>query len=383
MRNDRRVRVLFSTTPLDGHFRPLLPLAQALRARGHEVAFATAGSWRSHVEAEGFGTLAAGTDHATARAVRLDREQETIGRLPALERRHYVFSYLFAEGHAPAKLPELIDAASSWRADVIVFESADLAAPIAAAALGLPSVNHAFGTMAPIGTVERAGAAVAPLYRQVGLEPDRYGGAFQGLYVDVVPPALDGDRPLGESIRLRPRLEAAEPPVWLGELPRPLVYATLGTVFNTPAAFRPLLDALGDADVGAVVTVGRDVEPEALGAVPANVRVEQFVPQAQVLPAVAAVISHGGSGTLLGALAAGVPLVLVPQGANQFENAVRCERIGVAANVPTGEPIGPALHAVLSDPAYAEAARGVQAEIEAMPTSDEVAQAVEEHVHAG
>ena len=335
------------------------------------------------MEAEGFGTLAAGTDHATAMAVRLDRERKALGRLPALDRRHYVFSYLFAEGHAPAKLSELIDAASSWRADVIVYESADLAAPIAAAALGLPSVNHAFGTMAPIRTLERAGEALAPVYRRAGLEPDRYGGAFNGLYIDVVPPALDGDRPLGESVRLRPVLEAAEPPVWLDELPRPLVYATLGTVFNTPAAFRPLLDALGDADVGAVVTVGRDVDPAALGAVPAHVRVERFVPQAQVLPAVAAVISHGGSGTLLGALAAGVPLVLVPQGANQFENAHRCERIGVAASVTTGEPIGPALDAVLSNPGYAEAARGVRAEIEAMPTAEEVAQAVEEHAGGG
>lgn len=377
------MRVLLSTTPLDGHFRPLLPLARALRSRGHDVAVVTAASWRSHVEAEGFDTLAAGTDHATAQTIRLDREREAVGRLPALDRRHYVFSYLFADGHAPAKLPGLIDAASSWRADVIVYESADLASPIAAAALGLPSVNHAFGTMAPIPTIERAGEAVAPLYRQAGLQPDRYGGAFSGLYIDLVPPALDGDRPLGESIRLRPALEAAEPPAWLDELPRPLVYATMGTVFNTPAAFQPLLEALGDANVGAVVTVGRDVDPEAFGAVPTNVRIERFVPQAQVLPAVAAVISHGGSGTLLGALAAGVPLVLVPQGANQFENAVRCERIGVAANVPTGEPIGPALDAVLSNPAYAEAARGVQAEIDAMPSAEEVAQAVEEHVAGG
>ena len=224
---------------------------------------------------------------------------------------------------------------------------------------------------------------MAELYRTVGLEPDRYGGAFRGLYVDIVPPALDGDRPLGPSVRLRPQLEQADPPAWLDELPRPLVYATLGTVFNTPASFRPLLDALGEAEVGALVTVGRDVDPAELGDVPPNVRVERFVPQAQVLPAASVVISHGGSGTLLGTLAAGVPLVLVPQGANQFENAARCERIGVAASVAPGEPIAPALAAVLAEPRYAEAARRVRAEIEAMPTPDEVAQAVEEHAGRG
>ena len=48
-----------------------------------------------------------------------------------------------------------------------------------------------------------------------------------------------------------------------------------------------------------------------------------------------------------------------------------------------GEPIAPALAAVLAEPRYAEAARRVRAEIEAMPTPEEVAQAVEEHVGRG
>ena len=67
------MRLLFCTTPLDGHFRPLLPLARSLAARGHDVAFATAASWHAHVEAEGFEALAAGADHAAARGVRLTR----------------------------------------------------------------------------------------------------------------------------------------------------------------------------------------------------------------------------------------------------------------------------------------------------------------------
>ena len=90
------MRVLFSTTPLDGHFRPLLPLARALRARGHELAFATAASWHPVVEAEGFEALAAGADHAAARGVRLDAGWDAIQELPALDRRQHVFSYLFA-----------------------------------------------------------------------------------------------------------------------------------------------------------------------------------------------------------------------------------------------------------------------------------------------
>ena len=117
-----------------------------------------------------------------------------------------------------------------------------------------------------------------------------------------------------------------------------------------------------------------------------NVRVERFVPQAQVLGSCAAVVSHGGSGTMLGALAAGLPLVLIPQGADQFENAARCERAGAAVvlrpDEVTGGSVAAAVRLVLSNPAYAEAARVIAAEFEEMGTPDEVAAAVEEHVGA-
>ena len=84
-----------------------------------------------------------------------------------------------------------------------MYESGDLAAPVAAASLRLPSVNHAFGTMVSLAILERAAPAVATLWRSAGLEPAPYAGAFEGLYVDVVPPCFDGEQPLCESVRLR------------------------------------------------------------------------------------------------------------------------------------------------------------------------------------
>jgi UDP:flavonoid glycosyltransferase YjiC (YdhE family) len=378
------MRVLFSTTPLDGHFRPLLPLARALRARGHDVAFATAASWHPIVEAEGFEAIAAGADHAAARHFRLDAEWDAIQELPALARRPHVFSYLFAQGHAPLKLPALLDAARAWRAQTVVYESGDLAAPVVAASLRLPSVNHGFGTMVSLSILEGAAPAVATLWRSAGLEPAPYAGAFGGLYVDVVPPLLADDRPLGPSIRLRlAGGDAVEAPPWLERLPRPLVYATMGTVFNRPASFAPLVEGLASAGVGALLTVGRNVDPSELGDLPPSIRVERFVPQAHVLASCAAVVSHGGSGTLLGTLAAGLPLVLIPQGADQFENAARCERAGAAVVLPpdevTGDAIAAAVQLVLSEPRYAEAARTIAAEFAEMATPEEAAAAVEEH----
>ena len=381
------MRVLFSTTPLDGHFRPLLPLARSLAARGHDVAFATAASWHANVEAEGFEALAAGADHMAARSVRLDAGWDAIQELPALDRRPYVFSYLFAQGHAPLKLPALLDAARAWGAQAFVYESGDLAAPVTAASLRLPSVNHGFGTMVSLSILERAAPAVATLWRSAGLEPAPYAGAFEGLYLDVVPALLADELPLCPSIRLRlADGEPVDPPPWLERLPRPLVYATMGTVFNSPESFAPLVDGLATAGVGALLTVGRNVDPSTLGDVPPNVTVERFVPQAQVLGSCAAVVSHGGSGTLLGALAAGLPLVLIPRGADQFENAARCERAGAAVVLEpdevTGDAIAAAVRLVLSEPAYAVAARRIAAEFEQMGTPDEVAAAVEGHVGA-
>ena len=111
------------------------------------------------------------------------------------------------------------------------------------------------------------------------------------------------------------------------------------------------------------------------------------MPQAHVLPRSAVVVSHGGSGTTLGALAHGLPLVLVPQAADQFDNAARAEAAGAAVVLRPGEvaaeSVRAALGRVLGEPAFAEAARRIQLEIQEMATADEAAIAVEEHVAGG
>ena len=376
------MRVLFSCIPSEGHFSPLLPLARALAARGHDVAFAVAESWRFRAAEEGFESLAAGPDAKDVHH-RFEPQRREIFALPPEQRRPLQFSGLFGRMHAPEKLPQLLPAAREWGADAIVYDSADLAAPLAAAVLGVPSVNHSFGAMIPFAVLERAAAAVEPLWGEHGLEPDPHAGAFRGLFVDLAPESFAWERPLGRSIRMRPAPGAAgAAPAWLDELGEPLVYVTLGTVWNRPEVFRVVLDAL-DGDVSALVTTGRDVDPGELGPVPSRVRLERFVPQAHVLARAAAVVSHGGSGTTLGALAHGLPLVLLPQAADQFDNAARCERAGAAIVIRpddlTAGALRSALARVLDDRALADGAARIAAEIEAMGTPEEVAAAVEEH----
>jgi UDP:flavonoid glycosyltransferase YjiC (YdhE family) len=386
MRDDRTVRVLFSCIPSEGHFRPLLPLARALALAGHDVAFATAADWHPRVADEGFDALEAGRSRAEL-GEQLARVRQATLELPPDERRPLAFSGNFAQVHAPAKLTELLDVTAAWNADVIVYDSGDLAAPLAAAARGLPSVHHAFGAMIPLAALERAAEEAAPLWRGQGLAPEPHAGVFRGLYVDICPPSLSFEEPLGRCVRMRPaQAEPAAAPGWLDELPPPLVYLTLGTIFNEPTLFRPLLDAL-DGDVSALVTSGRDVDPAALGPVRQRVRIESFVPQAHVLPHCAAVVTHGGSGTTLGALAHGLPLVLVPQGADQFDNAARCVAAGVAVVLEpdelTADAVRAALRRVLDEPSFGAAARALQAEIEAMPAPEEAASAVEAYVSRG
>jgi UDP:flavonoid glycosyltransferase YjiC (YdhE family) len=380
------MRLLFSCMPWEGHFRPLVPLAHALSARGHDVAFAAAAVWEPRAQEEGFPLLAAGMTREEGGAL-FAPFRGKIFSLPPEERRTHQFSMLFARLHAPAKLPELIGVARSWRADAIVHDSCDLAAPIAAASLGLPVVNHSFGAMIPFAALEAAQGYLEPLWRGEGFEPDPYAGAFRGLFVDLAPPSFAWEQPLGKVVRLQPVPDTVEaPPAWLDELESPLVYVTMGTVYNQPELFRPLLDGL-DGHGSALVTVGRNVEPDELGPLPPRVRVERFVPQAHILTRAKAVVSHGGSGTTLGALAHGLPLVLVPQAADQFDNAARAEAAGAAIvlrpGAVTAESVRAALGRVLGEPAFAEAARAVAAEIQEMASVDEAATAVEEHVTGG
>ena len=123
------MRVLFGTTPLEGHFRPLVPLARALEARGHEVAFATHRSWHAHVAAAGFAAFDAGVDHVAARGSGWDAIVADVAALPPLERRPYAFAVLFGEGHAPPKLPHLLEHVRRWRPDVLVLSLIHISEP--------------------------------------------------------------------------------------------------------------------------------------------------------------------------------------------------------------------------------------------------------------
>lgn len=372
------MRVLFSCTAADGHFLPLVPLASAARAAGHVVALATARSYGDRVTAEGLEHLPAGLDVAELeRRFASFREQLRTGDLPFAERRVRAFARRFGELDAPAKLEGLRPAARAWRPETIVHESGDLAAPIVAAELGIPAVHHSFGRAIPTAALARAAEAVAPLWERCGLGPAPLAGVYSGIYVDICPPRLQTSPPPAPRLqRLRPA--AAAPRKATGG--RPLVYVTLGTIFNDGARFTELLHAFGPVDCDVLMTVGRTIDPAALGPLPGNARVERYVPQHEVLSGASAAVGHGGSGSMFGALAHGLPLLLLPAGADQFDNAFACAEAGAAIVLLPHEvdeaSLREALERLLAEPSFAAAAQELADEIAALPGAAEAAAAL-------
>ena len=122
--------------------------------------------------------------------------------------------------------------------------------------------------------------------------------------------------------------------------------------------------------------MGPGTDPRRLGPQPPHVLVADFAPHALLLPRCAALVTQGGAGTIVAALCHGLPHLLLAQGADQFLNAATAARAGVALVLPpsqaTPDAVGSFARRLLDDPSLTGAARAVQAEIETMPSADEV-----------
>jgi len=381
-----RVRVLLSSPGLVGHIHPLVPLAVALRMRGHDVRWATGPDGCERVQRAGIDAVSAGLSRVERQA-QFQRRHPEINELPAQERPDVMFGKLFGEISAPAALADLLPIVRSWRPELVVNDAAELAAPIAAAAIGVPHVTHAFGALLPEVRVRHGGMEVAPLWRAQGLEPRPYGGLYDHLYVDIYPPSLraPGGDHVGARQLLRPVSFAGATDDHVREFTdrtgRPLVYLTFGTVSNDNDTFRAALEGIRDAGVGLVVTVGPDGDPERFGPQPSRVVVERYIPQTLLLPACDVVASHAGSGTVLAALSLGIPQLCLPQAADQFLNAAAIARAGAGLAIHPEDVdaagVGDAVRRLLDDGGFRAQARRVADEIASMPSPDDVVPVLE------
>ena len=386
------MRILITCVAGYGHLHPLLPIARALADAGHDVAIATNGEIRARSEAAGFTTFAAGIslDEAYARVART-YPAEDYNRVAPDAILDWWLPHLFCEIIAPAMLDDLEPLADSWRPDLILHETYELAGPIVAARLGIPSVSHTLGLRPGGHTLALAAAAVAPLWSRCGLLPDPAAGLYRHLCLDIMPPGLQADSPTpyppGAIQPLRPVSSPPLPgerlPEWLDKRRHaPLIYMTLGTNTNSDIAmFQSVRDGLRDLAIDVLMTLGTGRDPKPLGTLAPNIHVADFVPQSLLLPHCALVICHAGAGTTLGALAEGLPLLVLPQGADQYLIA-ECIvstgagiRLAPAAVTPASVRAG--VRALLGHPRYASAAQRIQRQIAAMPAPEAVVAHIE------
>jgi UDP-N-acetylglucosamine transferase subunit ALG13 len=257
----------------------------------------------------------------------------------------------FAEIDTRAALPGLRAIVQSWRPDLIIRESWEFASTLVAEQHGIPIAQVGLGVAeVEEQTVQLAAPALDRLRTELGLAPDPDGRALrETAYFTTLPAALDDPAvdPPASTLRFRHHRpsDAAPLPDWWPGNDGPLVYVTFGSVAGAkhlpyfPALYRQALDALAELPVRVLVTTGDSGDPAALEPLPANAHAERWVPQDAVLRDAAAIVCHGGYGTTLGALAHGVPLVVVPLfSIDQWANAAAIARARAGAAVGVADP---------------------------------------------
>jgi UDP:flavonoid glycosyltransferase YjiC (YdhE family) len=323
-----------------GHFVPLLPVAGAAAAAGHAVTFTCSAGMVPVVERHGFTAVA--TDPSEPPEPPERRPLVPVDR----DREQHVLRATFAGELKGERAAGIADRCADWRPDLLVCDTADFGCEVAAERLGLPLAVVLFG---------------APGFMPADLE-------IGGLRLSAFPESF---RP-GDIHRFR--AHDVEPAG--GDA----VYFTLGTIFNNECGdlFSRVLEGIGSLPVEVIVSVGPSFDPAELGPQPPNVRVERHVDQADVLPRCGAVISHGGSGSVLAALAYGLPSLLLPMGADQPWNADRCEALGVARVLDVIEATPADIRAAVADmDALRTAAARLHDEIARLPGPERVVDLLE------
>jgi len=379
------MRIVFTANPLPGHIVPMVPLMRAALAAGHRVALVTGADAADFVHAQGspdIEVLPAGPPTLVAMA---DMQRET-GTSPATAPRPDTVAEYFAVRRVAAAVDDAVEAARAWHPDVVISESLDHVGPYVAAALDVPFLRHGFGPERPEPVLAAMAAASARSAAARGVELPPV-----AAWIDVYPAFLEaaGTVREGRRIALRPSAHgavgASDAPVSAAPRTRPRVLVTMGTVFTDQA----LLDrAVASSEreglaVDLVTTAVNGVQARA-GSPDSAVRVVNvpFRPLAELLADVDAVVTVGGAGTVLGALVAGVPLVVMPLGADHSVNALRATAAGAAVTVDSPEAVGPALRRVLEDEGLRRSARDVADRIRALPSVESALAEVEQVVAA-
>lgn len=365
-----------------GNQIPMLGAARALVARGHEVTFLGQRSLARRVEGCGCAFLP------------YAHVPEWTPGLAAEDERDLFFRLLFGSEVAD----ETRGAIERARPDAIVVDCLLAGALAAAERSGLPTaaVFHLLYQPFVEGGFARQWSAwmstINETRRLVGLAPaDSAVDLFAPMTLVLVATIERFDFPAATSaanVRYVGPVFDDDPSTSVPDRPddqRPLVLVSVSTTYqHQEQTLQRAADALGELPVRGLITLGDVLAPEVLSA-PENVLVHRYVSHAAVLPQAALVLCHAGLWTVMAALRHGVPLVCIPMGRDQDNNAQRVAALGVgrtlASDARPGE-IRDAVAEVLRTSSYHTAARDLQETIAATGGARRAADELESLVRA-
>ncbi|TDC42866.1 nucleotide disphospho-sugar-binding domain-containing protein [Micromonospora sp. KC213] len=349
------MRVLFTLPPALSHLFPMVPLAWALRAAGHDVLVATSGSAVQAAARAGLPVVdvAPTVDFDAVFGVRtgaaVDRAAEHRRRGEAVARNGGATTALIFQRFAQVTdlmADGVVRAADAMRPDLVVHGRLQGAGLLVARKLGVPTVEHGVGFV-------REGDLAARYLPHLAATFERHGVPLELpelAAVQIAPPSMMIGEGTGWNMRFVPYSGGGELPDWVtAERRRPRVVVTLGTVLPKVVGvggLEKVLKAAGDVEAD-FVALGAGLTN--LGELPPNVRTAEWVPLAGLLAASDAIVHHGGAGSTLTAMAVGLPQMALPYGADEFVNAgvLDRHRCGLSADVDSVD--GALLDALLHD----------------------------------
>ncbi|BFU42701.1 nucleotide disphospho-sugar-binding domain-containing protein [Krasilnikovia sp. MM14-A1004] len=385
------MRVLMMTSPVSTHFAPLVPLAWALRAAGHEVLVAAQPDVVPTAHAAGLSAVSIAREFGIEQHMknRLADGKRTRESVPRSKPSEYGDFGLVWVGQTKYVTPMYLSFARAFRPDLIVSDPFEYSALIVGGVLGVPVVHHRWGVDELTGP---ARAAVREPLRELCAEHGLDGLPDPDLLVDPCPPTLQvpGAEP-GVPMRCVPYNGSAVLPGWRqaeieqygrGPIPGRRVVVSMGgrvLLLNGVPFVRRLLwafDAMPGVEVLATV---EDRYRDELGALPANVRLIDPTPLDLFLDSADVVVHHGGAGTTMTATAYGLPQLVLPQLADQFGHGDRIAACGAGivldsvADQDDPDLLRESLAALLEEPRYGKAAGELRAEMRGMPAPAAVA----------
>ena len=416
-------RFLFAVFPVTGHVNPGLPIARELVQRGHDVRWYSTPRFRKAIEAAGARFV------PVRNAIPLDEERidQMFPQRPAegIAQIRFDVENIFVN-IIPGMLRDLEDELAWEPADVIVGDNASAVCGPLHERSGIPWAVYGINPL-PMASRDTApfGLALTPSSTALGRLRNRALSWFfnrvvfrrandrndqirrwldlpplgrslfdftldSDLYLQGTVPSFEYPRTdMPPQVRFIGAAIPAPPadwkrPAWWGELAnRRVVLVTQGTINNDyDQLLRPAIRALADENVFVVVTTGSKPAESLRMELPANVRVERFIPYAHLMPKVDVLVTNGGYGSIQIALAHGVPVVAIGKTEDKAEIANRVQwsgvGIGMKVRIPTEEQIRKSVLQVLDDPTYAARAEALRMELSRYDAARRGAELLEE-----